>query len=324
MRILVTGATGYLGRSIVRACQRAGHETLAFSRSAAGAGLPGEAMDGDVRDLERVREAVSGCDAICHSAALVAVWRRRAADFDDVNVGGLRNVLQAAVAFGIQRIVYTSSFLALPPAGAAAPGCWNDYQRTKVLADRLAAEAVSDGVPVTLLYPGVMFGPGAMTDGNLVGRSIADHLAGRLPGVLGANRTWSFAWVDDVAAAHVAALEQAPPGERFSLGGENLPQMTIFHALHELTDRPLPRRIPASLAVLAAGAYQLRAALTRRPPLLTVGTVEILQRDWPMDSSRAIRELGYHVTPLREGVRRIVETIVGPTSRRSEDGTPRG
>jgi len=316
VKIFVTGATGYLGRSIIAACRRAGHETVAFSRGASRAGLPGEAVDGDVRDRARVRDALSGCDAVCHSAALVSVWRPRRQDFDDVNVGGLRNVLEAARAAGISRFAYTSSFLALPPAGAAVPGRWNDYQRTKVLADRLAAEAVSDGIPLVRLYPGVMFGPGVLTDGNLVGRSVADHLAGRLPGVVGADRTWSFAWVEDVAAAHVTTLEQGRAAGGYSLGGENLPQMTVFEALRELTGKRLPRRIPGSVAVLAAVVEQLRAAVTGRPPLLTVGTVEILQRDWPLDSSRAIRDLGYHVTPLREGLRRIVESLKqGPVTR---------
>jgi NAD+-dependent farnesol dehydrogenase len=310
VKILVTGATGYLGRSILAACRAAGHETVGFSRHASRAGLAGETIDGDIRDAAAVRDAAERCDAMCHSAALVSVWRPRPAEFDEVNVGGLRNVLDAARAAGIRRLAYTSSFLALPPAGAAEPGAWNDYQRTKVLAALEAERAVAEGAPIVRLYPGVLFGPGAMTDGNLVGRMIADHLAGRLPGIIGANCVWSFAWVEHVATAHVAALERGRPGERYFLGGENVPQVAAFEAVRDLTGRALPRRIPAPIAVAVGLVEEWRAALTGRVPLLTVGTVEVLQRDWPLDSTLAVRELGYAIMPVREGVKRLVQEIL--------------
>lgn len=309
MKILVTGATGYLGRSILAACRAAGHDTLAFSRHASAAGLPGETLDGDVRDAAAVRAAVERCNAVCHSAALVSVWRKRSADFDEVNVGGLRNVLDAAKDAGIARIAYTSSFLALPPAGSREPGAWNDYQRTKALAAAVAERAAGEGAPLVRLYPGVLFGPGARTEGNLLGGMIADHLAGRLPGVIGADCLWSFAWVEHVAAAHVAALERGRVGARYFLGGENLPQMAAFEAVRQITGRRLPRRIPGAIGVAIGLVEQCRAAITGRPPLLTVGTVEILERDWPLDSALAVSELGYQVMPVRDGVKRIVEEI---------------
>ena len=84
-----------------------------------------------------------------------------------------------------------------------------------------------------MLYPGVVYGPGVMSEGNLVGRLLADHRAGKLPGLIGADRVWSFSWVDDVAAAHVRALERAAPGSRYQLGGENAPQIRPFEILRE-------------------------------------------------------------------------------------------
>ena len=309
MNVLVTGATGYLGRAIVAALESAGHAPTAFSRSASGAGLTCRCVDGDIRDPAAVERAASGCDAICHTAALVAVWRRQPREFDEVNVGGLANVLAAARRAGVGRIVYTSSFMALPPTGGDAPQPWNDYQRTKAAADRLAGHAVTQGAPLVRVYPGVIYGPGPMTDGNLVGRMVADHLAGRLPGVLGANRRWSHAYVDDVAAGHVAALERGRTGGRYQLGGENARQMRVFEIVRALTGVPLPRRIPAPAAVMIALVEELRATLTGRPPLLTVGTVEILDRDWMLDSSDAQRELGYRMTPLEEGVRAVVKAV---------------
>jgi farnesol dehydrogenase len=309
VRVLVTGASGYLGRAIVAACRTAGHTTVSFSRHASRSGLPGDAIDGDVRDGAAVGAAVRGCDAICHTAALVSVWRRRSADFDDINVGGLQTVLEAARRAGTPCVVYTSSFLALPPTGQAEPGCWNDYQRTKVAADAFASRAVARGAPLVRVYPGVIYGPGALTDGNLVGRMVSDHLRGRLPGIIGAERRWSYAFVDDVAAAHAAALEHGRAGARYRLGGENARQMAVFEIVRELTGRPLPRRLPAGLAVAVGAAEEFRATLSGRPPLLTVGTVEILSRDWDLDSALAVHELAYRITPLRDGLARVVAEL---------------
>ena len=310
MKVLVTGGTGYLGRAVVRALASAGHDVVLFGRTARASGLPATAVDGDIRDTARLLEASTGCDAILHSAALVATWTKRSRDFDEVNVGGLRAALDAAGRRGIPRVVYTSSFLALPPAGLGAAQGWNDYQRTKAAADLLADAAVKQGAPIIRLYPGVIYGPGAATEGNLVGRMVADHLAGRLPGLVGADRIWSFSFVEDVAAAHVAALQAGAPGARYLLGGEDAPQMRVFDIVRRLTGRPQPRRIPEWLASPAALADELMAAWFGRTPLLTTGTLEILMRDWPLGHALAAEHLGYRVTPLEDGVARMVTAIL--------------
>ena len=309
MKVLVTGGTGYLGSAIVRALARAGHQPVAFARPASAAGLPGAAIDGDVRDRRAVDAAVRGVDAVCHTAALVSLWRPRPEDFDDVNVRGVETVLDVCESRAIRRIVYTSSFLALPPAGAPAPLDANDYQRTKVQARDVVRSAAARGLPIVSLYPGVVYGPGAETEGNLIGRLVRDHLRGKLPGVVGASRIWSYAHVDGVAAAHVRALESAPAGDEFLIGGENAPQMRVFEIVRDLTGRPLPRRIPYIAATAAAIVDETRARLTGRPPLLTRGAVAIFRRDWPLDSSISQRRLGYEPVPLTEGLRGVVEAL---------------
>ncbi len=202
MKILVTGGTGYLGAAIVRALAARGYDVPNARRASSAPRQPRAGpFDGDIRDRPSLERAARGAGAICHSAALVSVWRRRHQDFDDVNVGGLENVLSVAPALGVPRVIYMSSFLARPPAGSAGPIMANDYQRTKVLADRVATRAIGEGRPVICMYPGVVYGPGSMTEGNLVGRLLHDHRTGRLPGLIGPDRIWSFAHVDDVARA---------------------------------------------------------------------------------------------------------------------------
>jgi len=302
MKVLVTGGTGYLGSAIVRALDRAGHEPVVFARHATSAGLPGLAIDGDVRDTRAVTAAAAHVEAICHTAALVALWRADPSEFDAVNVGGLQSVLSAARERQLRRVVYTSSFLALPPADSPHALTANHYQRTKVAARDVARRATADGVPVVTLYPGVIYGPGPATEGNLVGRLMRDHLHRKLPGVIGPERLWSFAFVDDVAAAHVAALTEPVVAREYTVGGVNAPQQTIYEFLRDQRGLPFPRRLPRAAAIAAAITQELISAVTRRPPLLDRGAVEIFSHDWPLDSTRAQAELGLRITPLNDGL----------------------
>jgi farnesol dehydrogenase len=303
MRILITGGTGYLGAAIVRAAAERGHVPIVFARHASASGLPGELIDGDVRDRAQVTAAARGVDAICHTAALVSIWRKRPEEFDEINVGGLRRVIDVCDALGIPRLVYTSSFLARPPAGATVPLRANDYQRTKVDALDVARAARARGTPIVSLVPGVIYGPGPATEGNLVGRLLADHLGGRLPGLIGADRYWSFSYIADVVNAHVGALTRAEVAAEYEVGGENAPQMQLFQLVNRMKGLPLPRRIPYGIATTLAWFEEAKAGLTGHPPLLTRGAVEIFRRNWPLDASEGARALGYPVTPLEEGVR---------------------
>ena len=309
MKVLVTGGTGYLGSAIVRALARRGHDPIVFARRAsASKDLPAARIDGDVRDRSDVLKAARGVDAICHTAALVSVWQPDASNFDRVNVGGFENIVDVAATLGTARFVYTSSFLALPPAGRARPLEANPYQRSKVRAREVARTAASKGVPLVSLVPGVVYGPGAETEGNLVARLVRDHLAGRLPGIVGADRLWSFSFIEDVADAHVSALERGEPGEEYIVGGENVPQMRLFELMRQHTGRPLPRRLPGLLAQ-TLGQMEEFLARARRPPRITAGTVKILRCDWPLDSARSVQKLSYRITPLLSGIQGLFDGV---------------
>jgi nucleoside-diphosphate-sugar epimerase len=308
--VLVTGGTGYLGRAIVAELARRGHEPTVYARGAAQASdLAWPAIGGDIRDHHALRRAVRGMTAVVHSAALVSVWHRDRAEFDRVNVGGLETLIDVCTLERIERIVVTSSFLALPPAGAARPIEANDYQRSKVRAREMARTAATRGVPIISIVPGVVYGPGIDSEGNLVARLFRDHLAGRLPGVIGADCIWSFAFVDDVARAHVDALERGIVGSEYVVGGENVPQMRAFELLRDLHGAALPRRLPRVVAYLAAAVDETLSARWR-PPSITTGTVRILTHDWPLNSQRSIDELSYRITPLENGIERVLADFI--------------
>jgi NAD+-dependent farnesol dehydrogenase len=319
VKVLLTGATGFLGQNVARQLAARGHALRVLARETSDlrtlpAGV--EVARGDVTLAESVREAARGCDAVLHMAALVKSWAPDRARFDAVNVGGFRNALAAAQGAGA-RLLYTSSFMAVGPAGPEPadesqvhPGLryCNDYERTKAAADRAARDAAAAGADVVMLYPGVVYGPGELTDGNLVVQMIADHLRGRLPGIIGpGDRLWSYSFVEDVALGHALALEKGRAGERYFLCGDNATLRDLFAAVQQVTKKAPPGiHIPYPVASALGGLLWTWADLTGHPPMLTPGVVDVFKQHWAYTSQKAERELGYHITPLADGIRRTV------------------
>ncbi len=321
MKVLITGGTGFIGRHIARRVVDAGHRLCALVRSDSHpSGMPKgtELAVGDVVDVATFKRAADGCDAVLHTAALVKTWVPDRSRFEAVNVAGLRNALAVSEAAGA-RLIYTSSFIALGPAGPEPgdentlhPGEFrNDYERSKTRADQIARSAIAEGRDVVILYPGVVYGPGELTEGNLVVRMVLDHLEGSMPGIVGpGDRLWSYSFVDDVADGHLAALERGRPGERFVLGGENATLVDFFQTLEGLTGVPPPRRhIPYSIANVLGRALRFRADVTGRAPVFTDETIAVFRHHWAYSSSKAEAELGYRSRTLEAGLRETVDWL---------------
>lgn len=322
MRVLITGATGYLGAHVAARLQASGHAVVALARPGRGTSVPAGCLpvEGDILDPASLDRALDGCDALVHMAALVKMWVKDRRDFDRVNVEGVAAILAAARRRGVRRILYTSTIGALGPTGPEARDetfersefrFRTEYERTKWVADRLVRERVADGLPVVTVYPGVVYGPGAMTQGNLLERVFTDYLAGRLKARLGGPPTRiCYAYADDVAEGHRLALERGTPGRGYILGGENVTQDDLFALLQSLTGRRPPRfSVPPWTAELAGRLLRAWARLSGHPPSVTDGAIATFRQHWVYSSDRAVRELGYRITPLREGLGRTIEAL---------------
>ncbi len=322
MRVLLSGATGFLGGRVGTLLAEAGHSLRGFVRDPArwttrpeGA----EVATGDVTDPVAYRAAAEGCDVVVHGAALVKLWDRDPFAFDRVNIGGLANAAEAARAADA-RLLHVSSFFALGPTDGrifdedtprASDAFHTDYERTKTEADRLARGLSEAGLPVVRLYPGVVYGPGNLTSGNHVVGLLLDHARGRLPGILGRGEELQcFAYIDDVAGGVVKAVERARPGSAFILGGDNRSAIDLFDAFHAASGiRPPTRRIPFGIAELGGLFLRWGAEITGKEPIVTDEAVRVYRREWAYSSERAVRELGYSVTPLEEGIDRTVRWL---------------
>ncbi|MDH3627972.1 MAG: NAD-dependent epimerase/dehydratase family protein [Acidobacteriota bacterium] len=322
MKILVTGAGGFLGGAVVERLCGDGHDVLGFVRDEARwTNRPARAgvFVGDITDAESLLEAAAGCDVVIHAAALVKQWVRDSTQFDRVNVSGLNNVLQA-VRRHDTRLLYVSSFIALGPSDAEpldeshrpeATEFYNDYHRTKWIADQMARHAGETDVDLVRIYPGVVFGPGALTDGNHVVKLLLQHADGKLPGILGkGDRRQCFAYLDDVVNGIVQAVSRASRGQGFILGGENRTVVELLTEFERLSGVPVPRRhIPFGIAGWVGRVQRWRAMMTGSEPELTDEVVRIYRREWAYSSALAERELGYRVTPFAEAMSRTVEWL---------------
>lgn len=319
MRVLVTGVTGFLGGRVARALAAQGHEVTGLVRDpSAWTSAPegARAVRGDVTDPESLATAVPGHDAVVHAAALVQLWVPDRTLFETVNVGGLRHVVEAAAAHDC-RVVWSSSFFALGPTDGTTLDAsvlperstfCTDYERSKYLADRWARDVDPARVDLVRVYPGILYGAGALTQGNYLVQLFRQHARGKLPGLLGrTDLRQCYAYVDDVVDGVVAALLRAPAGSGYLLGGENATVDDLFrHFEHETGIRPPRLRIPYGVATWVGRLQRWRAEWFGTVPELTDDAVEVYRHEWAYTSESACRDLGYRVTPLAEGVRATV------------------
>ncbi|MBI4298852.1 MAG: NAD-dependent epimerase/dehydratase family protein [Chloroflexi bacterium] len=320
MKALVTGGTGFIGCNIVRALIEEGIQVRVLMRRESSAlniedtGV--EKAWGDVRDTEAVRDAVGGCDAVFHTAALYRFWAPKPNIFYDINVQGTKNVLEAALSEGVSRLVYTSTVGTIGVPRHDRPSTEEDYprqeelyghyKRSKFQAEAEAVRLYERGLPVVIVNPTAPVGRGDVKP-TPTGRIILDFLKGRMPAYL--NTGLNLVDVEDVAKAHVLAMKKGQAGQRYILGNRNMTLKETLDILAEITKKQAPRvRIPFWLALGAGyGDYLIEGGVMGREPFIPLEGVKIARHPMYVDCSKAVRELGMPQTPVHEALEKAVE-----------------
>lgn len=322
----VTGATGLLGNNLVRRLLDGGWRVRALVRSPAKAAaqfgsLPVELVTGDMNDVAAFAPALAGADVLFHSAAYFRESYRGGAHWpalERINVRGTADLLDAAWAAGIRRVVHVSSIATLDgPRGATVDETMrrrdddaDDYARSKLLADR-EVEACLARHPelwAAFVLPGWIHGPGDIGPTS-AGQVVLDYMRRRLPGVV----PGTVALVDarDVADAMIAAEACGGRGERYLAAGRHLPMRDFLGLLERVTGVPAPRRtIPLPLLWPLAAGGEAWARLTGRPVLLGLATVRLIAREAErtrFDHAKSERALGLAFRPVEDTLRDEVE-----------------
>ncbi|MGQ9573997.1 MAG: NAD-dependent epimerase/dehydratase family protein [Thermoguttaceae bacterium] len=327
----VTGGTGFIGTRLIQALVERGQPVRALSRRPGlrpdpppGFGWPDggplasslvEWVPGDITDLESLCRGMAGCTQVYHLAAYAKNWARDRRTFERINVRGTRNVFDAAQQAGVRRIVWTSSVVTLGPTRPGQLGheampritnrYFNDYERTKLIAEREAFQRAGRGLPVVIVNPTRVYGPGPLTESNSLTILIDQYDRGRFPVLLnrGVN-VGNWVLVDDVVEGLLLAMERGRIGQRYILGGENASLVRVFQLVDQISGK-WHFQVPVfrTGALLFAWVQQWQASWFGFYPRITPGWVRLFLADAAYSSEKAQRELGYRPTPLAEGLR---------------------
>ena len=315
--IYITGASGFIGSRVARRLVERGMRIRCLVRSRERAQmleqLGAELIMGDVTDVSTHLKALEGATGALHLAALYDVGIVDRAALQRTNVEGTRAFLKAIETAHTPRAVYISSTVALGPSRGEADepreaydGPYHsEYHRTKAEAHRLAREAQRRGIPLIIVCPAFVYGPG---DAGPAGRFVTDLTRRKVPALLTRPSWFSYAYVNDVAEGIVAALERGKVGEVYLLTGEEASMNDFAQRIARAAHVKAPvLRLPVSIARGLARVFDpvARATGLRFPITREAVSTTAVDR-WLHKSNRAVSDLGYASRPLDEGVQETV------------------
>jgi len=303
----VTGATGFLGSNLVEVLVENGWRVVALHRSSSNLTrlreLEVDLVEGDILDREGLEGVIpEGTEALFHVAADTSMWSRAVRRQTRINVLGTRNVVAAALARGVGRLVHTSSIavygfqsrVITEESPRLGGNSWIGYYRTKALAEREVRLGVEGGLDAVIMNPANIIG--AYDAGNW-SRLFLMVKNGRLPGA--PPGSGSFCHAREAARAHVAAWERGRTGENYLLGGDDATYLEVIREIARLVGEEEPRRAAPAWFLRMAGRGSLWGSyITGREPDLTPEAVAIVTGHAYCSSKKAIHELGFTPVPL--------------------------
>jgi dihydroflavonol-4-reductase len=310
--VLVTGASGFVGWHVARLLTERGYRVRALVRQNSKVPeLDIERVTGDLRDPASLAAAASGCGVVYHVAADYRLWSKNPQELYESNVEGTRNMLSAAKAAGVERVVYTSTVgcIGMPSGDEDTPVSIDDmtgaYKRSKFLAEQVALEFAAQGLPVVIVNPTAPMGDHDFKP-TPTGQMVADFLKGAMPAYI--DTGLNVVHVRDVAEGHLLACERGRVGERYILGSENMTLGGILKELAAITGRKAPTiELPYFVAWAAGMVTTGWAHLTGTPPRAPLEAVRMAKKKMWVSHAKAARELGYVPGPAVGALRDAVK-----------------
>ncbi len=319
MKTLVTGTTGFIGSALARELIQDGRAVKVLVRSTSDTrnidDLDVERAEGDLRDPDSLKKALQGCDVLYHTAAYYSLWVKDRKTIYDVNVQGVRNILQAAMDSGVQKIVYTSTVGCVGLRENASANeetpldpalLCNDYKRSKYEGEQAALEFFEKGLPLVIVNPTAPVGPRDIKP-TPTGKVILDFLNRKMPAYL--DTGLNLIDVADCARGHILAEQKGKPGERYILGNQNMSLKEILLALEKITGLKAPKiKMPYWAAWTAGWVCEMGSNLiTGKPPAVPLGGVKMAKHFMYFDPAKAVRQLDLPQNPVENALEQAVD-----------------
>lgn len=322
-KILIIGATGYIGGVLARHLAAQGHEVVAPARN-----LPAETshpsgihwIKADLHDTNALNKAMIGIEEVYHIAAFARPWAKDPSTYHRINVEGTENVLSAAAANGVRKVVYTSTAGVFGPCKNQQPvdesstpwkSPYTEYDRSKIAAEAIVRKRSAQGQDIVIVNPTRVYGPGDPATINAVNKMIQLYLQGRfrfLPG--NGSGSGNYVYINDVVNGHILAMQKGISGENYILGGVNISFRDFFRQLAEVSGKHYQTfPMPIWLLKLAARALQWRADKFGILPAITPEWVDRYDVNWMLSHQKATEQMGYHACPLTEGLEKTVKWL---------------
>jgi len=316
-KVLITGATGFIGNHVTRLCLERGEQVRVMvmpgeDRSPL-KGMDVEFVEGNLLDPQSLVRAVQGVQQLYHLAALFAIWTKDPDLHFKINVDGARSMLEAAKAAGVEKIVFTSSVAAI---GIVGNGGWatektpfngwpwaSEYILSKFISHQMVKGMVSDGLPVTMVMPGLPFGPGDRAPtptGTMILRTLQGKMKNYWDGGVCAVD------VRDVAAGHVLAMEKGRIGESYILANKagnmtNKEVLTLIGKVARVAD-VAKTEVSGTMMLRVAKLVEGWSKLSGRAPMTTYKNTRYVLQHGYVDPTKAIEELGLPQTPIETAI----------------------
>jgi len=320
MKILITGATGYIGYKLAMEAARRNYTVHILVRDIQSTLVPEHPniikFKGDITDKGSVIAAMRDCDKVMHAAAIAKLSAKDNSVFYSVNVEGTRNMLDAALASGIKKFVFTSSGAVIGPSGKypmsendpRITAFENDYEISKHWAEELVKEYSRRGLFAIIVAAPRVYGPGHECNGNTMNVLLKNILSMGLAFVPSCDKVVAnYAFVDDVVNGHFLAMEKGLGGEKYILGGENLSYRSFFQTIKQNTGKNIKLiRIPRLLIKFWSFLYMCICNLLKKETHISPKVIDRLAQNRALSSAKAVRQLGYSITPFSEGIQKTI------------------
>jgi nucleoside-diphosphate-sugar epimerase len=311
IRYFITGATGFVGKEVARQLRQAGHDVVALARNPDKAGdlraLGVDVRLGDITDRESMRAPMAGADGVFHVAGWYKIGTRDKADGAKINVDGTRNVLSLMMDLGVPKGVYTSTLAVNSDTrGKVVDETYrfsgthiSEYDRTKAASHDLAEAMIQAGLPLVIVQPGVVYGPG---DQGPIHDTFQLYLKRKLP-MLVQGTAYAWGYIDDIAQAHLLAMDKGRLGQSYFTCGPVHTLVDAMRLAEKISGVPAPKLVapPGLVRAMASLTGLVDGALTL-PPLYTSEFLRVSTATYIARNDKARRELGWAPRSLEEGL----------------------